>query len=547
MTFAARSLHWRGSAIPVPLNYMTMSSSQETTPTKVIRMSMSSGQETTRTRMVRKQIRGSGLLLSGSFLSLGIGFCTQLLIARHLSVTAYGMWAYAFPIATLCSSFSRLGMVDAVARFVPRYQEEGDDRRLFGTILLGSAAVLVAALGIVSTFYVAPHHWLAPKNEQAWDLLRIAILMVPMEVADGLLTALFACFAKPRAIFFRRHLLSPGLKLAVVLLLIWRGSSVVFLAYGYLLASVVRVAIYCYLLWAHLKKEGLLQRLHWGQIIVPAREMFNFAIPGLTSDVVSVLYQAAAPLVLGWFYPISAVGFYRVVVPAAVMNTTVMTAFTLLYTPQAARLLAKRDLLGINVLYWKTALWVSVLSFPIFAATFCFARPVTLFLYGPRYEQSAAVLMILAVGYYFNAALGMNGLTLKVLGKLRYLVITNVVIALVNIGACLLLIPRYGVIGAAIATSGTMILHNLIKQFGLRTYAGTRLIERQYVSIYALGAVCALALWGYEKFRPTSILGSAALAILASLAILWYARSNLNVSETFPESLKVPLLRRFVA
>ena len=508
---------------------------------------MSVKPEHARSEMIRKQIRGSGLLLTGNFLSLSLGFCSQLLIARYLSVTAYGLWAYALSIVGLCGGFSRFGLPDAVSRFIPLYHEEKDYRRLFGTILLGGAAVAVGGAAIVAAFQLVPQRWIGPRNGPMWNLLLIVIFLVPVDALDQLLMALFACFAKPRAIFFRRHVLSPGLKLAVVLLLIFHRNSVFVLAYGYLFASALGVILYSYLLWSHLRREGLLDRFRWNQLRVPTREVFKFAFPGLTSDLVTVLYQSAAPLVLGMFYPVDAVAFYRVVVPAAVLNSTVMTAFTLLYTPAAARLLAKHDMQGINVLYWRTALWVGVLTFPIFAATFCFSRTVTLFLYGARYESSASVLAILAVGYYVNASLGFNGQTLKVLGKIRYLIVTNVVIAGVNIGLCLLLIPRYGIVGAALATSATMILHNMIKQIGLSIHAGTKLIERQYVPVFLLTGCSALGLWLYQQLRPTNIYGAVALALIVSLALLLHARNSLNLAETFPESLKVPLLRKFVA
>ena len=54
---------------------------------------------------------------------------------------------------------------------------------------------------------------------------------------------LSASFAGTRGIFFRRYLLAPGPKFCVVLLLLSMKSSIVFLAYGYVVAGVVGVLI----------------------------------------------------------------------------------------------------------------------------------------------------------------------------------------------------------------------------------------------------------------------------------------------------------------
>jgi O-antigen/teichoic acid export membrane protein len=94
--------------------------------------------------------------------------------------------------------------------------------------------------------------------------------------------------------------------------------------------------------------------------------------------------------------------------PAAQLNQLACSAFLLLFTPHAARLFARGDRTGVGRLYWQTTVWIAVVSFPIFLLTFALAKPLTLLLFGDRYESSAVLLAILAFGYYFQAALGFN-------------------------------------------------------------------------------------------------------------------------------------------
>src|SRR5690606_6629489 len=110
------------------------------------------------------------------------------------------------------------------------------------------------------------------------------------------------------------------------------------------------------------------------------------------------------------------------VVPVARLNQVVLQSFTFLYTPLAARMYAKEDTENINDLYWRTAIWILIFSFPVFAVTFSLAQPVTIFLFGERYADSGIILAILSLGYYFNAALGFNNHTLRVYGVIRYIV-----------------------------------------------------------------------------------------------------------------------------
>ena len=281
-------------------------------------------------------------------------------------------------------------------------------------------------------------------------MLLVLVLLVPIQGLDGLLVGMFAVFSRPRAIFFRKYLLAPGLRLIIVLLLVLGHQGVVFLAAGYVLAGALGVGLYLVMLERMLRQEGLLERFSVASMQIPAREIFSFTIPLLSSDLVYTAMNTSDVVLLGHYGGATDVAAFRVVMPAAMLNQLVMSSFALLFTPLAARMFARGDEEGINRLYWQTAIWIAVLSFPIFALTFSLAHPVTTTLFGERYADSATYLALVSFAYYFNAALGFNGLTLKVFGRLRYIVSINVFVALVNLGVNFLLIPRYGPLGAAI-------------------------------------------------------------------------------------------------
>ena len=104
------------------------------------------------------------------------------------------------------------------------------------------------------------------EEKQSLAVLSILICMVPVEALDGVLVGLFATLASPRSIFFRRHVLAPLLRLAVVLLLIALKTNVVFLAYGYLGSSVLGILVCGGILVHHMKRDGLLTHFHLREI-----------------------------------------------------------------------------------------------------------------------------------------------------------------------------------------------------------------------------------------------------------------------------------------
>jgi O-antigen/teichoic acid export membrane protein len=493
----------------------------------------------------QKQIRGSSLLLVGKLLSVGINFGSQVLVVRYLSTADYGAWAYALSVVAFCQNIAVLGLDRAITRFVPIYHEKNDYNKLFGTLILVFGSILLVSAVIVAVFYAAPEQIarLIKDKDQPLALLLIMIFLVPVEAFDHLLTGLFASFSNPRAIFFRKHLLGPLLKLGVVLALLLSQSTVTFLAGGYLTTYALCVLLYIVLLVRLMRQQGLFQHFRPGAVNIPAKEIFAFTIPLLSSDLVTILTHSADTLLLGYFHNPTEVARYTVTLPAAHFNKLVMTSFALLYTPLAARLFAKNDFQGINDLYWRTAAWLGILTFPIFALTFSMAKPLTLFLYGARYEDSWVFLQMLSFGYYFSAALGFNGLTLKVLGKLRYIVTINILAVIVNVGINLLLIPKYGALGAAIGTAGTMVLHNIFKQAGLRLASGISVFDRHYLPFYLIIAGSAAALFLITLVFAENIYVAVPLVALASMFVIRLCKDKLKVEETFPELLKLPLMK----
>jgi O-antigen/teichoic acid export membrane protein len=494
-----------------------------------------------------RQIRGSSLLLVGRFLSKGTNFAVQVLTVRYLSMTDYGAFAYAMAIVQLGQRIATCGLDRATTRFVPIFQERRDFDRLFGTVFLVVGTVLALGLAIATaTQALYPMLEWRVHDGLKYSLLLVLIFLVPLQALDDLVVGLFAVFAKPRAIFFRRHVLAPALKLAVVLLLVLGQSTVMFLSYGYLVASLLGVSIYVVMLVQMMNRERLFEHFSIRTVNIPWREVTAFTVPLLLSDLVPIVMNSMSVVILERFAGLTEVARLRAQQPIAATNQLVMVSFATLFTPVAARMFAKDDRHGLNDLYWQTAMWIAVLSFPIFVLTFSVSAPLTKVLLGSRYHDSALLLSLLSLGYYFNAALGFNGLTLKICGRLRYVVVISLVVVVVNLAANLLLIPLYGALGAAVGTSVAMIAHNVLKQVGLRLGTDIATFERRYMRGYLVIVLIATALLALDWSARPPVPVSLALAGLASALVFRLNRDLLRIDGTFPELTRRPLIRRLL-
>lgn len=498
---------------------------------------------------VRSYIRGSGLLLGGRGVSILLNIGVQVLTVRYLSKSDYGAFAYALGVAAIGSSAVLLGLGKTIPRFIPIYQERGDYGRVFGTMALAAGTVWGLGLSLVVLLF-GLRELLAGSvvpDPLTLSLLLTLIALAPINAFDHLLQNVVAIFARPRTIFLRRQVLGPGLKLVAILAVIAVAGDVYLLAYGYLIGGALGIWLYLAVLYREWRRQGLLENLRPRRLKMPARELFGFSLPLITAELPLLLRGSVALLLLGYFQGADSVAEYRAVYPVARLNLVVFQAFGFLFVPLAARLFARADRDGLNDLYWRTSAWVVVLTFPVFALTTSLASPLAVLMFGSAYASAGLVLAVLALGEYFNAALGFNADTLRVYGKVRYAVLSNILMTVTFVLLSALLIPRYAAVGAALAATASVLVHNLCNHAGLWiSGTGIRLPDARFLRVSLAATLLFAGLLLIQWAARPPLYAALLLTVLASLALLRITRYRLNPHESFPELLRIPLLRRLL-
>jgi O-antigen/teichoic acid export membrane protein len=496
-----------------------------------------------------RHIRGSTVLFAGRMLSLAINMATQVLIVRVLTKSEYGIFAYALAFGPGIRTLISVGHHEVLTRFLSLYEERREYDKLFGTIAMKLLTILSGG-AFVFVLLFALQDFLkgnAIDRPEAVGLLLLLMWLAPLEAVDDVFESTFAVFSKPRAIFVRKYVLTPGIRFFTALALLVFGGSVELVAVGYLLASVSGTVAYSAMAVRFFRREGLLDHLRPRSIAMPFREVFGFSIPLLSTDLLFISMNTVSVILLGHFAGVVHVADYRSVFPVARLNSLVFATFGLMFTPLATRMFARGDRAGMRDAYWHTAVWLAVFSFPVYALTGPLAEPTTLLLFGHRYENAAILLAILATGFYFNAALGYNALTLATHGMLSYVVKVNVTVAVLNLTLAFALIPPYGAMGVVVGNAITLVLQNVLNQMGLRRRVGIPAFELRYARPYVVVVAMSAALAAVQvTVEPPAVVGFALAAVAAGLVFV-LNRDLLAIETTFPEVRRIPLLRRLAA
>lgn len=501
---------------------------------------------TAKSTAVKTELRGSGLLLAGRFVAIGLNFIVQVIIVRFLAREAYGSLSFVLSATALVANLNLMGLARAMSRFGPLYGEKKDSDDLMGSIVVALGVVATLGMGVVGAAFLFQGSWESHLTENllSQELLLLMVALTPLTAVDAILEVLTAAFAGARAIFFRRHLLTPLMRLGAVLAVIFLGQGVRALAVCYVIMAAIGILAYVAILVPALRRHGAKLKLPSS---LPTRPVLGYGLSMLLVDVAGVSILHLPAVVLEFVSGASAVAGLRAVVPLATLVLVVFQSMKLLYVPLATRSFERGGKDQLTEAFWSASTWIGLLSFPVFAVCVFLSPLAVTTLFGEEYADASSLAAIMSIGYYLHAILGVNTLTLQALGESRSLRITAVAGIIAAIVANALLVPLWGAVGAAIATTLTLLAHDLTNAWIVWKSGKIGRPPEGFAQPYVwVAAVSALLLLLVTLLAPAPWL--AVVIVGAGILAVWQScRASLNLLETFPELGRLPLLKKVLA
>jgi len=443
----------------------------------------------------RTMARGAAVNVFGALLTTVLSFALSLLITHEIRATSFGLYSIALVTVLLGQVPATLGLDVGAVRFVALRASQGD--------VDGARASLQAALGIVvlvSGALAALLYWQAPwlsesffHKPAATDLVRLAALALPALA----LTRVVIGGLQGLGVMRYSALVNPvrvGSNIAVAVPVLALGYGAKGLAAAFLAVSWSTLAVAAALLGRALPRAFVPTGRKAG-----LRALLRFSLPQTLTSLLLQTILWTDSLLLGRLRPAAEVGVYAIVQRLLSPAQTVSTSTGQMFAPRIAAEDARGDRATLEVMLKRVTYWNVSLAIPVFALLLLVPEAL-LGIFGPAYRTGAEALTILAAGQLFNAATGPLGQVINMSGRPYLTLVNNGAVAALNIVGCLILIPRYGLTGAACSTTASLTLVNLVKLAQVR------------------------ALFGINPFRVETaraiVAGLAAAALSAPLALL---------------------------
>lgn len=398
-------------------------------------------------------LRGAGGTFVVQITSAGLLFASQTVFARLLGVESFGIFVLAYAWFGVLLVPCRLGFDVATVRYVAAYRSTGDWVRLKGYLQFSRSVVLATSVAVAGALAVGAWLFRSRLGEEAlWTFLFVAATLVvfaQVQINEAAVRGLgFVVRSQIFQNIVHPLVLLAALPLAVVWLGIEAGGDVAMAVYlGATTLSFVGM-------WVMLRRR-LPAAVHGAAPVAAGREWLNASFAMMFLMSFGAILNQISVIVLGALDGNAAAGLYGAAVRISYVLQPLIMSLNAAIAPMAADLHARGDRAELQRLVSLGVRVVVVIAVVAAAVVIVLGRWI-LGLMGEEFEAAYPLLVVLICGHLVFAAAGPAGILLNMTG---HHVDSAKVLALgaaVNLVSCLVLIPIYGALGAAVAMALTL-------------------------------------------------------------------------------------------
>ncbi len=437
--------------------------------------------------------KGGGIAFAGNLAVYAIRFVFGVVMARLLGADLLGLYSLSLTVVSVVGVLASLGLSAGMARYVSIAVGERDEVRLWGTIQVGIALPgLIGSLLAVGVFVLA-----GPLSVRFFErpdmaaVLRLASWGIPLLSLLAVLEGIVQGFKRLEYIVYETVSMN-SLKLLLSALLIWVGLGVMGAVAAHVVAQGVAVVLLIYFvhrLFPLNRPWALARRRVW--------ETLRFTLPLYFSQLLRRFSGSIETLILGALGVMSGVGIYATVLNLSSIGIMFHNALQKIAVPMISDLHHRGKFGQLQRVYRTTTKWGLLFNLPIFLIIAIFADPL-LAIFGDDFVAGATGLTILAFSTLFNASTGVCGSVITMTGHSRLTFVNSLIYLGVNVLLDLLFIPRWGVMGAAIAVTLSGVLINTLRVAQVWTLLRLWPYDASFLKPVAAG-LTAVAVTGLTK------------------------------------------------
>ena len=440
--------------------------------------------------------RQSSVFLLGTMFTVVANSLFNIYKARVLGAEVLGIYQLGMTAGGLVSILGAAGVPQTASRFVAIYASKGQTRKLRRFLWFGALTLLLTNL-LVGIVLVLGRHLIAGRVYHTPVLAHYMHFFAAIMVMGSLTTFLGQALAGYKNVA-RRTIITNFIGTPATIILSVALLTMGLGLWGYLAAQIASALLVF----------GLMTRAIWQltpktdqtpasaeSTVMPLfeREVLSFAAVLLGMQAIEFVSGQSDRIILGIYLNAREVGIYSVAASMVAFVSLFLQSINQIFAPTIAELFAKGEHDLLLQLYRTLTKWSLGLTIPLAAGIMVFAKPL-MGIFGRDFREGWPVLVISTVGQLVSCGVGSVGLLLLMSDQQKRMVRAQFITVFLTVALNLALIPRIGLIGAAIATAATNVTLNLLWFRDVRNRLSLTPGRNGYISLLLPTAITVIVL-----------------------------------------------------
>lgn len=383
-----------------------------------------------------KILRNMGVLVIGQAATVPLVFATSVLLVRHLGSEGFGEYAFVYAFVGLFTWLATFGMENIVVREASKDPEQAGEiwGSAFVTAALASLAAAALAIGVALVSGYSSGKLLVLAGIEIIALATPRLVLVAFQVHLQQWKGVATNFGRQVA------------WLGAVVLLVRSGASVGQLVFWRVVIAAIETGINVFLARNLLGRPLKFSRPRFRYLL---GEGWPLALTYLSIGV----YHRIDRVLLERFVGPSELGYYAAGDNILTFFTVIPLAFMMSVYPILCRRLDQQHAFDriARSSYRLTLFWIVGACGTLYGISY----PVVTTLYGDEFAFTAKLMNILLLSQVASAYGVVISQVMIAKSRQRLITVTTVAGAVINVGANLYALPRWGAVGAAWVTVGS--------------------------------------------------------------------------------------------
>ena len=423
----------------------------------------------------KELIKGSSSAFFLRITGMLFTYLSMLFITRVYGAEVWGLYTLGFTVLSIAVVIPVFGFDNSLIRILTDLRENYEGQGISSVLIKAAAITILLSLGVmflVDYFsgFIAQKLLRKEGFEPYLKIVQIAIL--PLSILT-LVNAVFQSYKHIlKFMLFKSALLSFLFLVFLVVAYLLNLDIEIFKIYIYAIVAVLVIAsiTLIFFLNSHLKPHTNSAK-QTSITPIKLKSIASLSFPMMLSSSFALLMGWTDILMLSYFKTSTDIGIYNTALKLAAITLIALTSINTISSPKFAEYFAKKDFGGLKDVVQKSTKMMFVTSAPILLIFMLLPKTI-LSIFGPEFVSGYLVLVVLCVARFINSISGSVGHLMQMTNNQNTYQLIIIIAFLINLILNYLLIPKFGINGAAISSSIAMIFWNVTLVFIIKKRLG---------------------------------------------------------------------------